>query len=121
MAVTPKSSWPWVHTLLYSIFDQPEVESVLSQYDRVVYALFDKLPKVAEYLDSARDELLAFTAFPKQIWRQIRARTLTPRPWAWPIYCFLDSSRRWSAPVWLLLVVYLRASIVLRYADQATG
>jgi putative transposase len=26
---------------------------------------------VAEHLDAARDELLAFTAFPKQIWRQI--------------------------------------------------
>jgi transposase-like protein len=33
--------------------------------------LGDKLPKVAEHLDAARDELLAFTAFPKQIWRQI--------------------------------------------------
>ena len=34
-------------------------------------ALADKLPKVAEHLDAARAELLAFTAFPKQIWRQI--------------------------------------------------
>jgi len=30
-----------------------------------------KLPKVAEHLDAARADLLAFTAFPKQIWRQI--------------------------------------------------
>ena len=30
-----------------------------------------KLPKVAEHLDAARVDLLAFTAFPKQIWRQI--------------------------------------------------
>ncbi|MCW2649270.1 MAG: hypothetical protein JWR32_246, partial [Mycobacterium sp.] len=34
-------------------------------------ALTDKLPKVAEHLDGARADLLAFTAFPKQIWRQI--------------------------------------------------
>lgn len=33
----------------------------------------NKLPKVAEHLDNARAELLAFTAFPKQIWRQIRS------------------------------------------------
>ena len=33
-------------------------------------ALSDKLPKVAEHLDVARAELLAFTAIPKQIWRQ---------------------------------------------------
>jgi transposase-like protein len=71
MSVTPKSSWPWVRTLLHSIFDQPDAESVVAQYDRVLDALSDKLPKVAEHLDTARDELLAFTAFPKQIWRQI--------------------------------------------------
>jgi putative transposase len=71
MSVTPKSSWPWVRTLLHSIFDQPDAESVVAQYDRVLDALTDKLPKVAGHLDAARDELLAFTAFPKQIWRQI--------------------------------------------------
>ncbi|KAA8957661.1 IS256 family transposase [Mycobacterium sp.] len=71
MAVTPKASWPWVRTLLHSVFDQPDAESVVAQYDRVLDALSDKLPKVAEHLDAARAELLAFTAFPKQIWRQI--------------------------------------------------
>ena len=71
MSVTPKSSWPWVRTLLHSVFDQPDAESVVAQYDRVLDALADKLPKVAEHLDAARAELLAFTAFPKQIWRQI--------------------------------------------------
>ncbi|MCW2651713.1 MAG: transposase, mutator type, partial [Mycobacterium sp.] len=71
MSVTPKSSWPWVRTVLHSIFDQPDAESVVAQYDRVLDALTDKLPKVAEHLDGARADLLAFTAFPKQIWRQI--------------------------------------------------
>jgi putative transposase len=71
MSVTPKSSWPWVRTLLHSIFDQPDAESVVAQYDRALDALSDKLPKVAEHLDAARAELLAFTVFPKQIWRQI--------------------------------------------------
>ena len=71
MSVTPKSSWPWVRTLLHSIFGQPDAESVVVQYDRVLDTLADRLPKVAEHLDAARDELLAFTAFPKQIWRQI--------------------------------------------------
>jgi putative transposase len=71
VSVTPKSSWPWVRTLLHSIFDQPDAEPVVAQYDRVLDALADKLPKVAEHLDAARGDLLAFTAFPKQIWRQI--------------------------------------------------
>ena len=71
MAITPKSSWPWVKTLLHSVFDQPDAQSVAAQYDRIIDALADKLPKVAAHLEDARADLLAFTAFPKQIWRQI--------------------------------------------------
>ncbi|EUA32833.1 transposase, Mutator family protein [Mycobacterium xenopi 3993] len=62
----PKSSWPWVRTLLHCIFDQPDAESVVAQYDRVLDALSDKLPRVAEHLDAARPDLLAFTAFPNR-------------------------------------------------------
>jgi putative transposase len=62
MAITPKTSWPWVRTLLHSVYDQPDSDSVAAQYDRIVDALTDKLPKVAEHLEAARAELLAFTA-----------------------------------------------------------
>ncbi len=71
MSVTPKSSWPWVKTLLHSVYDQPDAESVHAQYDRILDALTEKLPRVAEHLDTARADLLAFTVFPKQIWQQI--------------------------------------------------
>jgi len=71
MGVTPKSSWPWVKTLLQSVFDQPDKESVQAQYDRVLNALEVKLPDVHDCLDDARADLLAFTGFPKAAWRQI--------------------------------------------------
>jgi len=71
MSVTPKSSWPWVKTLLQTVFDQPDKESVDAQFDRVLDALEHKLPKSFEHLEAARDELLAFTVFPKEIWKQI--------------------------------------------------
>jgi transposase-like protein len=71
MSVTPKASWPWVKTMLHSVYDQPDAASVHAQYDRLVEAVADKLPKVAEHLDAARADVLAFTAFPKEIWRQI--------------------------------------------------
>jgi len=71
MAVTPKSSWPWVKALLHSIFDQPDAVSVHAQFDRILDALGHKLPAVADHLESARADVLAFTAFPKEIWRQI--------------------------------------------------
>jgi transposase-like protein len=36
-----------------------------------VDALAEKLPQVAAHLDAARADVLAFTSFPKAIWRQI--------------------------------------------------
>jgi transposase-like protein len=71
MSATPKSSWGWVKALLHSIYDQPDAEAVHAQFDRVVDALAEKLPTVAEHLEEARADILAFTAFPKEIWRQI--------------------------------------------------
>jgi len=71
MSATPKSSWGWVKALLHSIYDQPDAAAVHAQFDRVVDALAEKLPKVAEHLEEARADILAFTAFPKEIWRQI--------------------------------------------------
>jgi transposase-like protein len=44
---------------------------VHAQFARVLDALEEKLPQVAAHLDAARDDILAFTAFPKAIWRQI--------------------------------------------------
>lgn len=71
MSATPKSSWPWVKALLHSIYDQPDAEAVHAQFDRVVDALAEKLPAVAEHLEGARADILAFTPFPKEVWRQI--------------------------------------------------
>jgi transposase-like protein len=71
MSATPKSSWGWVKALLHSIYDQPDAEAVHAQFDRVIDALHEKLPAVAEHLEEARADILAFTAFPKEIWRQI--------------------------------------------------
>lgn len=41
-----------------------------AQFDRVIDALAGTLPAVTAYLEAARADV-AFTAFPKQIWRQI--------------------------------------------------
>ena len=71
MAITPKSQWGWVKALLHSVYDQPNTEAVHAQFDRVLDGLHDKLPQVAEHLEGARADILAFTAFPKEIWRQI--------------------------------------------------
>ena len=71
MSATPKSAWGWVRALLHSVYDQPDASSVHAQFGRVLDALADKLPQVAAHLDAARADILAFTSFPKAIWRQI--------------------------------------------------
>jgi transposase-like protein len=71
MSITPKNSWGWVKALLHSIYDQPDADAVHAQFDRVVDALTAKLPAVADHLEQARADILAFTAFPKEVWRQI--------------------------------------------------
>ena len=71
MSVTPKSSWPWVKALLHSIYDQPDTDAVHAQFSRVINALQTKLPDVADHLETARADILAFTAFPKETWRQV--------------------------------------------------
>jgi transposase-like protein len=71
MSVTPKQAWTWVKGGLHSVYDQPDAEAVHAQFDRLLDAIGEKLPAVAEHLDSARTDILAFTAFPKAIWRQI--------------------------------------------------
>ncbi len=71
MSATPKTSWPWVKALLHSIYDQPDADAVHAQFNRVLDALAEKLPAVAEHLEGARADILAFTPFPKEVWRQI--------------------------------------------------
>lgn len=66
MFVTPKSSWPWVKALLHSIYDRPDAPSVHAQFDRVIDALAGKPPAVADHLENARPDILAFTAFPRR-------------------------------------------------------
>ena len=67
----PKTAQPWVSTLVRTIFEQPDAASVRAQHAQVVTALEAKFPRAAAHLDEARDDILAFTAFPREVWRQI--------------------------------------------------
>ena len=67
----PKTAQPWVSTLVRTIFEQPDPASVRAQHAQVVAALEAELPQAAAHLDDARDDILAFTGFPREIWRQV--------------------------------------------------
>ena len=67
----PKSSQSLVATLVRSIFEQPDATQVWEQHARVVDQLADRFPAAAELLIDAGPDLLAFTAFPKEHWKQV--------------------------------------------------
>jgi putative transposase len=67
----PKSAQPLVATLVRSIFAQPDAAQVAAQHERVVDQLAERFPAAAAHLADAGPEILAFTAFPKEHWRQI--------------------------------------------------
>jgi len=71
MSLCPKSAWTGVKAMLHSVYDQPDANSVNAQFDKLIDAVTGPLPAVAEHLDAARADVLAFTAFPKELWRQI--------------------------------------------------
>jgi putative transposase len=71
MGICPKSMWPAVKAMLHSVYDQPDATAVHAQFDRLLDYVAEKLPDVAEHLAAAREDILAFTTFPKDVWTQI--------------------------------------------------
>jgi len=52
MSICPKSAWPAVKTMLHSVYDQPDAEAVYAQFDKLLDSVGDRLPAVAEHLDT---------------------------------------------------------------------
>jgi putative transposase len=67
----PKSAQSLVATLVRSIFAQPDAASVCDQHRRVCEQLAERFPAATDMLQDAAADLLAFTAMPKEHWRQL--------------------------------------------------
>lgn len=67
----PKAAQDLVGSLVRSVFAQPDAAAVRAQHERVVRELADRFPAAAELLADAAPDVLAFTAFPVEHWRQI--------------------------------------------------
>ncbi|GIU95883.1 MAG: hypothetical protein KatS3mg012_2340 [Gaiellaceae bacterium] len=67
----PKATQTFVATMVRSIFAQPDQDTVLEQHARVCAQLEERFPAAAELLAEATPDLLAFTHFPKEHWRQL--------------------------------------------------
>jgi len=67
----PKASGPMVASIIRTIFAQPDTEHVFAQFHEVVRMLTRSHPKIANMLENAKNDILAFCGFPQQHWRQI--------------------------------------------------
>jgi putative transposase len=67
----PKSAQGFVATMVRTIFAQPDAATVHEQHARIVAQLETRFPEAAALLDEAGPDLLAFTPFPKEHWRQL--------------------------------------------------
>ena len=67
----PKAAHAIVASYVRTIFMQADAESVREQHARTVEQLRTRFPKAAAMLADVAEELLAFTAFPKEHWRQV--------------------------------------------------
>ena len=73
MTRVPKSAQAMVATLVRSIFEQPDADTTWAQHARVVEQLEERFADAAVMLVDAAPDVLAFTSFPKEHWRQIRS------------------------------------------------
>jgi len=69
----PKASQGMVATLVRTIFEQPDHDSVWAQHARVVDQLAGRFPEAARMLADAAEDLLAFSTFPPEHWSAIRS------------------------------------------------
>jgi transposase-like protein len=71
LAMIPKGHQPMVSAAFKTVFAQVSGEDMHAQWDQVATTIEDRFPKGAALMTAAKEEVLAFTAFPSEHWRQI--------------------------------------------------
>jgi putative transposase len=71
LAHVPAKQRPAVTAMIKTIFAQESAAEAHAQWTSVADALRERAPKLAELMDEAREDVLAYTAFPKEHWPQI--------------------------------------------------
>ena len=71
LAPVPKAAAPMVAATIRTAFAQPDATSAREQWRRVADGFRPRFPRLAELLDGAEADVLAYLAFPAAHWRQI--------------------------------------------------
>ena len=71
LALAPKSAAELVAATIRTVFAQPDAAGAHEQWRRVTESLRGQFPKLADLMDASEADVLAYTAFPREHWRQI--------------------------------------------------
>jgi len=71
LAHVPAKQRPAVSAMIKTIFAQETAREAHDQWNSVAEALRERAPKLAALMDAAREDVLAYTAFPREHWPQI--------------------------------------------------
>jgi len=71
LALVPRSAAEMVAATVRTVFAQPDAASAREQWRKVADSLRAQFPRAAALMDEAEDDVLAYTAFPREHWRQI--------------------------------------------------
>jgi putative transposase len=71
LARVPKGHQDVVAAALRTVFVHPNAEEIAAAWDRTADMFARQFPKAKELMDSAKTDVLAFTAFPPDHWRKI--------------------------------------------------
>jgi transposase-like protein len=71
LALVPKGAQQMVAATIRTVFYQPDAESARATWRRVADGFRPRWPRLAQLMDAAEDEVLAYLAFPTDHWRQI--------------------------------------------------
>jgi len=71
MAMIPKGHQSMVSAAFKTVFAQVSATEIHAQFDQVEHMLEDRFPRAAGLMREAKEEVLAFSAFPFEHWRQI--------------------------------------------------
>jgi transposase-like protein len=71
IALVPKSAQQTVAAMIRTVFVQPDAEATRAQWRKVAEGFRARFPRVAELMDGAEDDVLAYLGFPSEHWRQV--------------------------------------------------
>jgi putative transposase len=71
LATVPKGNQEMVAAVFRTVFAQPTPAEMAAHWDHVRVTFAERFDKAAKLMDDAKDEVLAFSSFPRAHWRQI--------------------------------------------------